>query len=95
MRRYTDPLALDPLSPIGIHDRPPTHHPRDATPADEPHARSAEIEKLACEPPLVRWRVDGERFAPQRGVTPVRRTGHLTGDPPGRDALGARAALSS
>jgi hypothetical protein len=28
-------------------------------------------------------------------VTPVGRTGHATGDPPGRDALRAPAALSS
>ena len=72
MRRCTDPLALDPLSPIGIS---PIAHVRSTT------------DPLAI--------VGGSDRPMQQasGVTPVGRTGHATGDPPGRDAPRASAAL--
>jgi hypothetical protein len=74
MRRCTDLLELDPLSPIGISPI------ADISPTTDP---------LALEPlsPLP------DSWPP--GPTPVGRTGDATGDPSGRDAPHAPAALPS
>jgi hypothetical protein len=103
MRRYTDPLALDPLSPIAISPiadisstdplalEPLSPLPDRARPIDAGFFAA----DAALGPPRY-FRAVGARDAiGPVGATPIARTGHATGDPPGRDALRAPAGLPS
>jgi hypothetical protein len=79
MRRSADPMALDPLGPI----------------ATSPMADiSLTAEALALEP-LSPPSAGARPMVQASGAALVGRTGHPTGDPPGRDALRAPAPLPS